>query len=582
MFINNNLLLTKRLLRDGLRECAVKFQSTVSRFTERSHTCGELTKDHVGQKVSLRGWVHSTRFNNKIIVVKDSYGSTQCILSNKQLQDIYKKTLIHNESIVSIDGIVNLRPSSQWNHKMATGEVEIIADRVEILSQARRDLPLLARDQQDQVTNFNRLKYRYLDLRKSDMQHALRFRSEVTKRLRNKLHDLKFVDCETPTLFNRTPGGANEFIVPTQTPDKFYSLTQSPQQLKQLLMIGGLDRYFQITRCYRDETGRPDRQPEFTQVDLELSFTNSELVISLMDELMHYLMSNLFDGEQRPTSSFDTHDKLQRISYKEAFERYGTDKPDTRFGWDIKPADDGKLSLDIPWHIEESRMVELVQMARDHVKMEGGSIIVRHNEQSTYIESSDSSDLARKALGRLRVMVAADLEGRGSKIYEKTFHFLWVVDFPLFAENKEGELESSHHPFTAPTADTEHLLDKDPYSVVGQHYDLVLNGQEIAGGSIRIHDACLQRKIFEMLGCRHNTFDYFLEALESGCPPHGGIAIGLDRLVAILLNCESIRDVIAFPKSSSGRDLMTDCPQEIAQDVKLLYHVKSVDNCDGK
>lgn len=573
MFVSS--LSSRRLFLDTPRSCIAKFLSTVNQFTERSHTCGELTKDNVGQKVSLMGWVHHTRFNNKIITIKDSYGSIQCILNDKELLADLKKVAIHNESVVRVDGTVRLRPESQRNDKMASGDVEIISERVKIISQARKDLPILDRNELDIVTSANRLKFRYLDLRKSEMQRALRFRSQVNKLLRDKLHDLKFVECETPTLFNRTPGGANEFIVPTQIPNRFYSLTQSPQQLKQLLMIGGLDRYFQITRCYRDETGRPDRQPEFTQVDLELSFTNQELVMSLMDELVHHLMSKLF-GSSDAISSFDQRARLRRITYTEAFEKYGTDKPDLRFGWEIRNSSGGSLCVDIPHRIDVAQVSELIVAAQEHVKMKQGKIVASQNENSVTFVSSDSSDIARKALGRLRSMTAASLERQGVKVYDKAFDFLWVTCFPLFAEDEEGKLESNHHPFTAPTAETELLLDENPKDVIGQHYDLVLNGQEIAGGSIRIHNACMQKRIFKMLGCSDNTFNYFLEALESGCPPHGGIAIGLDRLVAILLNRESIKDVIAFPKSSSGRDLMTNCPQEITNDVKLLYHLKSL------
>lgn len=574
MSISTRPLLIRKLPKGAFQKITARLQSSVSQFTERSHTCGELTRDHVGKRVSLFGWVHYTRFNNKIITVKDSYGSIQCILSNKQLLEEFKKTIIHNESVLRIDGVVNLRPDKQRNHKMATGEVEIMADRIDILSQAKADLPILARGHLDQVTDLIRLQYRYLDLRKPDMQEALRFRSTVTKLFRDKLHDLKFIECETPTLFNRTPGGANEFIVPTQSPDRFYSLTQSPQQLKQLLMIGGLDKYFQITKCYRDETGRPDRQPEFTQVDMELSFTNQELVINLMEELMHHLVSRLNHGTG-VTSSFDQTTRLKRMSFKEAFEKYGTDKPDTRFSWEIVSNGDGKLYLEIPLAMDENLLLSLIQMAREHVKMEETTIFAKHTDHSVRIESSNSTEISRKALGRLRVFIAAELEKKGVKIYDKTFDYLWVVDFPLFCVGQDGKLESNHHPFTAPTTETKHLLDSNPHDVVGQHYDLVLNGQEIAGGSIRVHDVHLQRKIFKMLGCSNNTFDYFLEALDSGCPPHGGIAIGLDRLVAILLGRESIKDVIAFPKSNSGRDLMTNCPQEIDQDVKILYHLKS-------
>lgn len=548
---------------------------SVNSFCERTHTCGQLSKSDVGKHVTMYGWVQYTRFGNKIIEIRDSYGVTQCIVDQKLLTKSFRKLNIPNESVVKVVGRVRDRPVGESNDKISTGDVEVLTDQVEILAHAKNNPPLLARDDPRSLSTslVNRLRYRYLDIRRKSMQDALRLRSKICHLLRTKLIELNFVDCETPTLFNRTPGGANEFIVPTQEHGKFYSLVQSPQQLKQLLMIGGLDRYFQICRCYRDEPGRSDRQPEFTQVDIELSFTNQDLVIALIEELIHHLLTRLYDDPALTmclTSSFSHQGTLKRISFKESFSKYGTDKPDIRFDWLIEPYETRGLCIKIPFLIDQDILQE-VQRSFDpnsnltsHVYKNGATIIF----------TLDNSDDARKSLGEIRVLLAAELTNRGEKIYKSDFEFLWITDFPLFTTNKHGKLEPNHHPFTAPSLDSIHLLRDNPSAVIGQHYDLVLNGQEVAGGSIRINDAELQSYIFkDILGVVDDSFGYFVEAMSYGCPPHGGIAIGLDRLVAILMNRYSIRDVIAFPKTSAGHDLMTKCPQEISTDVKNLYHL---------
>lgn len=556
-------------------------EDKINRYTERTHTCGQLTEDDIGKRVRLFGWVQYTRFDNKIIALRDSYGTVQCIVNKKlQTKDLQRST-ISNESVILVEGIVKLRPKGQENTKTPTGGIEIITDCVEILSQAKNSLPTLTRDDTD-LTLINRLKFRHLDLRSRQMQHALRFRSQVCKILRDKLIDLKFVECETPTLFNRTPGGANEFIVPTQSPGKFYSLVQSPQQLKQLLMIGGLDRYFQICRCYRDETGRADRQPEFTQVDIEMSFTNQKLVMKLINDLIYELLMKIFDVSNLPkslTASFDNDLNINTISYQEAFKKYGTDKPDTRFGWLIDSNNQGELYVEVPHNVEDVKKYELLEVARSKTADTKSTLFFEDGPtgDSMKIYSKDKSGEARRLLGLMRVLIAYYLDQQGHDVYTSKFEFVWVTDFPLFTIDERGKLSPNHHPFTAPTQDTVHLLKTNPRAVIGQHYDLVLNGQEVAGGSIRIHDAELQKQIFtEILDVGadgERTFEYFLEALSSGCPPHGGIAIGLDRLLALLMGRESIRDVIAFPKTNTGRDLLTDCPQEIHADVKRLYHI---------
>lgn len=565
----------------GLNDGTKQQDWPVNKYTERTHTCGQISGEDIGKKVSLLGWVQYTRFNNKIIALRDSYGMIQCIADKELLQDSFRKTSLYNESVVRVDGYVQARPHAQRNKKMPTGDVEVVFDKLDVLSLAKKDLPILTREELDPTTLVNRLKYRYLDLRSQDMQHALRLRSHVCRNLRNKLYDLNFVECETPTLFNRTPGGANEFIVPTKEKDKFYSLVQSPQQLKQLLMIGGLDRYFQICRCYRDESGRSDRQPEFTQVDLELSFTNQNLVMSLVDELIYDLMSRLSHEPEMVKilrSSFDNRHAINRISFKEAFELYGTDKPDTRFKWLIEEDGLGGLKLKIPHILDLDTNNLIMKRAREalYIHESEAWVEVATSGGKTHLRSSQKCSSSRKLLGVIRTLYAEELDRRDTQVYDGDFSFVWVIDFPLFTfDEQQGILKPNHHPFTAPTAESIHMLKSDPLNMIGQHYDLVLNGQEVAGGSIRIHDANLQKEIFtDILKADERTFSYFIDALQSGCPPHGGIAIGLDRLVAILLSRGSIRDVIAFPKTNTGRDLMTDCPQEIGAAIKQMYHIE--------
>lgn len=575
-----------RLIRQGYlldQTCSLsKLTSNpnVNTFTERTHNCGQITEADIGKRVRLYGWVKHTRFDNKIISLRDSYGSIQCIVDKNLLTKTFRKAAIHNESVLEISGLVRERFDQQKDKQVSTGLMEVLADEVILKSAANKDLPILTRDVDVETRQVNRLQYRYLDIRSKHLQEALRFRSKVSQIFRSKLHDLGFVECETPTLFRRTPGGANEFIVPTQTPDMFYGLTQSPQQLKQLLMIGAIDRYFQICRCYRDESGRSDRQPEFTQLDIELSFTNQNLVMNLIEQLLYDLFVRLNDETDlsvNPTAIFGSSKQLQRLSYQEAFLNYGTDKPDTRFGWRILDNESDGLCIEMPHSINQVKLKEIIDsVASDKSNMVSSEVYDKRTKIS--INSGLSDKLSREILGSVRVKVAAYLERELKvKVYSKPYKFLWVTDFPLFTEREStGELVSNHHPFTAPTEDTEHLLKSDPLKVLGQHYDLVLNGQEVGGGSMRIHDANLQKLIFsDILKLEESTFRYFIQALSSGCPPHGGIALGLDRLLAILLDRFSIRDVIAFPKSTAGRDLMSESPHEIADETKRMYHIAS-------
>lgn len=558
----------------------IKKQTNINAFTERTHNCGQLSFNDIGKRVNLFGWIQYTRFNNKIIALRDSYGVTQCVVNKAKITSEIRKTNLHNESILQVSGVVQARRPGQENIAVSTGNIEVSVDMFKLINHAKPDLPILTRDNR-RSTLVNRLKYRYLDLRTKSMQEALRIRSKICHTLRDKLYELSFNEVETPTLFKRTPGGANEFIVPTRTEEQYYSLTQSPQQLKQLLMIGGLDRYFQICRCYRDEGGRIDRQPEFTQLDIELSFTNQQLVMKMINELLHDLFNKLYPdllSARHLLKSFDCDKQLEIMSYQDAFDKYGSDKPDTRFGWTIERDGDNCLSIKLPFELDDKIIRKMVYKLIDEKKqldVPKYEITKKMSDNDTTIVIDSNSSEAREILGALRLAIAEELESSGQKVYKTYYKILWVVDFPLFTREKtSGGLEPNHHPFTAPTTDTVHLLESDPLAVIGQHYDLVLNGQEIAGGSIRNHDADIQQRIFrDVLKLDSDTFGYFIEALKSGCPPHGGIAIGLDRLVAILLDRTSIREVIAFPKSSVGRDLMAGCPHGLESYVKKLYHL---------
>lgn len=546
-------------------------RKSINNYTERTHNCGQLRLEDVGSQVKLCGWVQQASFRNKIVHLRDSHGTTQCIIEQKFIQ----KVKLHNESVVKVSGTVVARPKGQENEKLSTGYIEIKADDIEILNQADKDLPILNRADLPEPTWETKLKYRYLNLRSPEMQRSLRFRSHVENILRTKLLKLKFIECETPTLYSRTPGGASEFIVPTKEPNQFYSLVQSPQILKQLLMISGFEGYFQRCRCYRDEGVKSDRQPEFTQIDIELAFTNQESVMRLVDDLIHDLGMNVstYEATESLLSSFNSSQRINRISFEDALSKYGTDKPDTRFEWLIETIDK-RVQICVPYAVDEPFLQGIISTEKISSNIEHNvHFEVNTLEQFTNIWIESESNVAKKLLGRIRVSLAKEFSSQGKHVYKEKFSFLWVVDFPLFTLNDRGNIEPNHHPFTAPTKESIHQLKDEPLKVIGQHYDLVLNGQEVAGGSIRIHEAELQKEIFDILKIDEADFEYFTKALRSGCPPHGGIAFGFDRLVAILLGKESIRDVIAFPKSVSGRDPLSKCPHALKPEVKRLYHI---------
>ncbi|XP_063284227.1 aspartate--tRNA ligase, mitochondrial [Pelobates fuscus] len=585
-------------------------------FASRSHTCGELCSADIGREVTLCGWLQYQR-QGLFVVLRDFHGLTQVILPqdehNLDLKNLLSEATL--ESVVLVKGTVIARPHGQENPKMATGEIEVQASHAQILNPCKK-LPFEIKDVVKKSESL-RMQYRYLDLRSSQLQYNLRLRSSMAMRMREYLcNQHGFVDVETPTLFKRTPGGAKEFVVPTQEHGMFYSLPQSPQQFKQLLMVGGLDRYFQLARCYRDEGSRPDRQPEFTQVDIEMSFVDQAGIRSLIEGLLRYSW---------PKEKGSLPDPFPIMTYAEAMSSYGCDKPDTRFEMKItdvtsvfsaaqlgfvqeilnKPRGCVK-AIHIPEgakYLKRKDLDSMMKIIKDQYKQDVMPLVLKSDGSWRSLQKLISEELKKDltdamgakaedlillaagdhdrvctALGKLRLDVACRLEECGVSLRSLTdYNFLWVVDFPLFLpkEDNTQELESTHHPFTAPNPEDMDLLYTEPEKVRSQHYDLVLNGWEVGGGSIRIHNADLQRWVLEhVLKEDANVLSHLLEALESGAPPHGGIALGLDRLTAIITGAPSIRDVIAFPKSFRGRDLMSNAPDFVSDEVLQLYHIK--------
>jgi len=586
------------------------FNHRFSSYSYRTNYCGEINLKNVGERVTIAGWIQSKRLD-KFIILRDRTGKCQIKIpenDSKNFMTVIKK--MHNETVLVATGVVVKRPDGQENKNMESGSIEVELESIDDASIAEANLPF---QQSEHVTAKEalRLQHRYLDLRRPNLQYNLAIRSAISMKMREFLIRNKFLDIETPTLFRRTPGGAKEFVVPTRAPGKYYSLVQSPQQFKQLLMIGGLDRYFQIARCYRDEGGKPDRQPEFTQLDIEMSFAGRDQIISLIEDLLVYCWP------------YNLQTPFEQMFYRDAIENYGVDKPDTRFGNKVQNITNLFLNSDFDF-IEkrigdenfmvgglffDSNDYRITKLAEKETKKIMFDHIKEHQQNSSIIISTlgivggkwknsilikccsitqktvcdfigegkigyivcGNKDAVLPILGKLRTITAKhlyeDLDDRPNK-------FLWVIDFPLFLY-EEGRLESAHHPFTAPHPDDYDKFRIDPLGCRSLHYDLVLNGQEIAGGSVRIHSEKDQQFVLqEVLQEDVSELQHLLTALGSGCPPHAGIAIGLDRLVAILTKSQSIRDVIAFPKSSEGRDIMGGAPSEIKDEQRHLYHLK--------
>ena len=586
---------------------------------KRTHHCNELRPAHIKQTVTLSGWVHSRRDLGGLIFIdiRDREGRTQTVFDPSLMpKELFEQAAsLRSECVVSITGKVRLRPEGTTNPKIPTGEIEVAANKLEVLNMAEV-LPFPVDDPEvaNKVNEELRLQYRYLDLRRPEIARNLRLRSKVATATRVFMEEQGFLEIETPTLFKSTPEGAREFLVPSRvSPGQFYALPQSPQQFKQILMVAGVEKYFQLARCYRDEDLRADRQPEFTQIDIEMSFIEREDIYALMEGLLKRLWKTALN--------VDVPTPFKRISFEEALNRYGIDKPDTRLGMELVDLTEEfrgskfkvfggavtsggvvkALNAKGLAGVTQGQIDTMTEYAKSfgakglaYIKVEkgaDGATVEWESPIVKFFSDTEKAALTKKlaieegdlilfaadqwlgaceVLGEIRRYCANLLKEQGKlKIPAGRFDFLWIVDFPLLSFDKEqNRWYSSHHPFTAPMAEDIPLLKTDPRKVRGQHYDIVVNGVELGGGSIRIHRPDLQKMVFEevlqippdMVKAR---FGYMLEAFKYGAPPHGGIALGFDRLVAILCGTPTIRDVIAFPKTAKGADLMTDSPAAV-------------------
>ena len=578
----------------------------------RSHNCGELRISNLEQEVSLSGWVQKVRDKGFFIWIdlRDRYGITQLILdkerSSNEIFDLGKT--IGREYVIQVKGSVIERSSK--NPKIKTGEIEVLVFELVILNSSKTP-PFTIEDQTDGGEEL-RMKYRYLDIRRPALKNNLILRHRITQEVRKYLSDKMFLEIETPYLIKSTPEGARDFVVPSRmNGGEFYALPQSPQTFKQLLMVAGLDKYFQIVKCFRDEDLRADRQPEFTQIDCEMSFVNQDDVLNSFEGLIKHLFSSIKNIKL---------DKFPRMSYDEAIKNYGTDKPDLRYEMKFVELNDitqhkdfnifNSAELVVGFVVKSGNSFSRKDLDKytDWVKRPqigaSGLVYMRVQDDGTYKSSVDKfydeSDLkqwanisdakagdilfilcgdsenVRKQLGALRVHVADNLNLKDPE----QFTPLWVVDFPLLEWDEESNsYHAMHHPFTSPKSEHIELIDSDPSAVRADAYDLVLNGNEIGGGSIRIHDKKIQQKMFDCLGFSkeeaEKQFGFLMNAFEYGAPPHGGIAFGLDRIVALMGGQEIIRDFIAFPKNNSGRDIMIDSPSTISDEQMKELQLKS-------
>ncbi len=585
---------------------------------KRTHSCGELTTKHCDNEVTLSGWVDRIRDLGgiKFVMLRDRYGYTQVVFDPEKTKSHEKAQKLGNEYVITVTGVVRERPDDAINPEMKTGYIEVLAKDLEILSVSQT--PPIYINIDDNASEEMRLKYRYLDLRKPTIQKNLNIRHEAAQTTRNVLNEKGFLEIETPVLTKSTPEGARDFLVPSRIrPGKFYALPQSPQLFKQLLMISGIDRYYQIVKCYRDEDFRADRQPEFTQIDLEMSFVDRDDILQLTEEIFDNIFKNVLQKEIKIP--------IDRMTYTEVIEKYGSDKPDRRYGMKITDVSDCfsktnfrliKSSLekgekvkailvkDVGDKFSRKRIDNLTEIAKENglggllwVKLEEElkSPVAKHcadelksvsdalsaEENDVILLAVAENKLASKALGRIRENIIHEdcekMEG---------FDLLWVLDFPMFTYNEENDrLEAEHHPFTMPYVEDIEKYKDEPLKIRSHAYDLVVNGYEIASGSARIHDSSLQQKVFDIIGLDRKItkerFGFLLEAFKYGPPPHAGIAVGFDRLIMILSGSSSIRDVIAFPKTTTGSDLMTLAPSSVAEEQLRQLKIKLVEN-DGE
>lgn len=584
----------------------------------RTHTCQELRSSHEGQTITLSGWVHRRRDHGDLIFIdlRDRYGITQMVFNPSLAPETHILAgELRTEYVIQVQGKVRVRPKGMENTKLATGEIEVEAEKLVILNRAKT--PPFEIDQELNPTEELRLKYRYLDIRRERMKQNIIFRHQFIKRLRDLMDAQGFIEVETPMLMKGTPEGSREFIVPARLyPGTFYVLPQSPQQLKQLLMVAGMDRYFQIARCFRDEDSRGDRQPEFTQLDMEMSFVEEEDVIQTNEKVLTQLLQELVPHKKILSTPFP------RLTWKEAMLRFGSDKPDMRFGMELQEVSDivsqsefqvfrtvteqGGIvqSLCVKGGADFTRkqIDDLTELAKIYgakglayiqwtgegpkspiLKFLSEEELQKLQERTgaktgdALFFTADEFEVACTALGYVRLLCGDWLNLKEPDLLA----LCWVTDFPLFEYSaEENRLVSAHHPFTSPKNEDLALLDSEPRKVLAKAYDIAMNGSEIGGGSIRIHSPEVQQKIFEVLGLNpeeiQRRFGHLLEAFSYGAPPHGGIAWGLDRIIMLLRDEPNIREVIAFPKDSKAKDHLTGAPSELPEATLKEMHIRSL------